>query len=936
MSRFQPLQSKLSRQFFIAMLVLVCAIFTIIYFYTVPLIKQKVFEIERNASRLALNNVFEIANRMSANVEEYQTQALKAHQQQLKVAVSLTEAYLRTQFREAQTVGMSNTQARLKAFEAIREFTYNNNDYIWIADYNGVLLSHPDSRFHGKPSVNMIDTDGQPILSKVIQQAQLNGEGFLQYKWNRPSQSLPQEKVSYFKNYPEWGLIIGSGVYLDDLAHEVENRKKRALTELRNALQQIKVAKTGYLFIFDSNSNILIHPNSNIDGKRIETLENPVTHNPITNDLKQVADTGQELHYKWDKPNDPGNYIYEKLSLVRYMPSFDWYICSSVYLDELRSSSETLSSRIVWLASMTILGALLLAAFFAHKVMYPITQLAQTALKVSGGDLSAKSGIQRDDEVGILAHSFDSMVERLKENINTLDTKVKRRTAQLEATQERQRLILDALPAQVAYFTPELHYLFVNQAYAQQFQHTITEVIGKHLREILGGTMYDAIYPELQTAIEGQETTYIYAFKHGERDIITKRILIPEKGSDGQVKGILNLSLDITAEKQAEHQLTEAQRMSAVGQLAGGLAHDFNNLLSIILGNLLLAQDQYQHTQGLENFLTPAIRATRRGADITHRLLAFSRRQPLQPVAVNIDQLMRETLELLRGSLPSNIQLDYQADDTSGIANLDPSHMENALVNLALNARDAMPNGGLLRFHTYRHTVSEILTYDELVPAGDYIAISVSDTGSGFSEEALRWAYEPFYTTKAGTNNSGLGLSMVYGFVKQSQGYIHIDSQSGKGACITLLLPLSHSAVYSKDARQTSALGKDLVGKLLLLVEDNPDVRDVVREQLIQLGLHIVEAEDGEEALQLIESLPSLDGMVSDIMLPSGLDGRYLAQQLYHKNPQSIILLISGYAHDSGLQAADGVYFPVLRKPFDQERLSDALRRAAQHKGGEN
>ena len=142
--------------------------------------------------------------------------------------------------------------------------------------------------------------------------------------------------------------------------------------------------------------------------------------------------------------------------------------------------------------------------------------------------------------------------------------------------------------------------------------------------------------------------------------------------------------------------------------------------------------------------------------------------------------------------------------------------------------------------------------------------------------------------------------------------------------------------MYSKDARQSSALGKDLVGKLLLLVEDNPDVRDVVREQLIQLGLHIVEAEDGEEALQLIASLPSLDGMVSDIMLPGGLDGRYLAQQLYQHNPQSIILLISGYAHDSGLQAADGVYFPVLRKPFDQERLSDALRRAAQHKGGEN
>ncbi len=932
MSRFQPLQSKLSRQFFVAMLVLVCAIFTIIYFYTVPLIKQKVFEIERNSSRLALNNVFEIANRMYSSVEEYRQQALKAHKQQLKVAVSLTEAYLRTQFREAAQYGLSTAQIRAQVFADLREFSYNNNDYIWISDYNGVLLSHPDPRFYGKPSANMVDENGQPILHNIIQQALQAGEGFYQYKWNRPAQNAIHDKVSYFKNYPEWGIIIGSGVYLEDLEHEIKQRKDQALNDLRNALQQIKVAKTGYLFVFDSQNRMLIHPNPNIDGTQFQNLPNPLTLNPIADDLKKVADTGQELHYKWDKPDDPGNYVYEKLSLVRYMPNFDWYICSSVYLDELRSSSETLSSRIVWLASITILGALLFAAFFAHKVMLPITQLAQTALKVSSGDLSAKSGIQRDDELGILARSFDGMVERLKDNINTLDTKVKRRTAQLETTQERQRLILDALPAQVAYFTPELHYLFVNQAYAQQFQRTIPEVIGKHLREILGGSMYDTIYPELQTAIAGQETTYIYAFKHGEREIITKRILIPERGSDGQVKGILNLSLDITAEKQAEHQLTEAQRMNAVGQLAGGLAHDFNNLLSIILGNLLLAQDQYQATSGLENFLAPAIRATRRGADITHRLLAFSRRQPLQPVAVNIDQLMRETLELLRGSLPSNIQLDYQADDTHGVANLDPSHMENALVNLALNARDAMPNGGLLRFHTYRHTVSEPLTYDELVPTGDYIAIRVSDTGSGFSEEALRWAYEPFYTTKAGTNNSGLGLSMVYGFVKQSQGYIHIDSQHDQGACITLLLPLSRNMVSAKDSRQPTKPNPDLVGKLLLLVEDNPDVRDVVREQLIQLGLHIVEAEDAEEALQLIASIPHLDGMVSDIMLPGGLDGRHLAQQLYHKNPRSLILLISGYAHDTGLQAANGVYFPVLRKPFDQERLGDALRRAAQPK----
>ncbi len=620
MNYFKPLQSKLSRRFFITIMGLILVIFGIIYAYSVPLIKQKVFEIERNASRLALNNVFEIANRMYANVEEYQTQALKAHQQQLKVAVSLTESYLDSTLRDGLKRGIPLVQARQQAFAAIRHFRYGNGDYIWIADYKGTLLSHPDSRYHNKATSTIVDKHGAPIIGTMVQQAIRDGEGFHSYQWNRLSQTQMYDKVSYFKNYPKWGFVIGSGVYLDDLEHEVEARKKRALTDLRNALQQIKVAKTGYVFIFDSDSNVLIHPNSNIDGTRIQNLKNPLSNNPITEDLKRIADTEQELHYKWDKPDDPGNYVYEKLSLVRYMPSFDWYICSSVYLDELRSSSETLSNRILWLAAITMLGALLLAAFFINQVTRPITQLAETALKVSGGDLSAKSGIQRDDELGILASSFDGMVERLKDNIKTLDTKVKRRTAQLEATQERQRLILDALPAQVAYFTPDLHYLFVNQAYAQQFKKTITDVIGQHLRDVLGDAMFATIYSQLETARQGKETSYIYPFNQDGRDIITKRILIPETGGDGLVKGILNLSLDITAEKQAERQLTEAQRMSAVGQLAGGLAHDFNNLLSIILGNLLLAQEHYQQITGLEHFLTPAIRATRRGASLSNKL----------------------------------------------------------------------------------------------------------------------------------------------------------------------------------------------------------------------------------------------------------------------------------------------------------------------------
>jgi signal transduction histidine kinase/ActR/RegA family two-component response regulator len=785
--------------------------FGIIYLYSVPLIKQKVFEIERDSSRLALNNVFELAIRMYASVEEYQTQALNAHQQQLKVAVSITESYLHGAFRAANEQGVPLASARQQAFAAIRNFTYGNQDYVWIADYGGRLLSHPDPRFYGKDSSGIVDGNGVPVVPNIVKLAIRDGEGFYRYKWNRLAGAEPLDKMSYVRNYPEWGFVIGAGVYLDDIGKEVQLRKQRALNELRAALQNTRVAKTGYLFVFDSQNQVLYHPNQNIDRTRITNLKNPLTGNFIATDLIKVADTGQELHYKWDKPDDPGHYVYEKLSLVRYLKGFDWYICSSVYLDELRSSSETLSNRLLALALLTVLGASLLAYILAVRITRPLEQLANTAIRVSQGDLTAKSGIHDDDEIGILAASFDGMVERLKTNIDTLDTQVKQRTEELLETNAR------------------------------------------------------------------------------------------------------------------------AQRMNAVGQLAGGLAHDFNNLLSVILGNLLLARDRYRQVGGLDDFLTPAIRASRRSADITQRLLAFSRRQPLQPVDVDVEQLMTETITLLRGSLPSRIELVYANETSPLLTRADPGHLENALVNLALNARDAMLDGGMLQFQTRRVHITAADGYDEPVAEGDYVEISVSDDGPGFSEEALKLAFEPFFSTKSGNTNSGLGLSMVYGFVKQSSGYIRISNQTGHGARITLLLPASQASTpYCRLQCGADKIQAKLSGKLFLLVEDNADVREVVRAQLIQLGLHVVEADDADEALQLIESLPDLDGMVSDIMLRGNMDGQQLAKQFYAKNPQSIILLISGYSYETSPTEANGVSFPLLHKPFDLHDLSQALWLATQ------
>jgi signal transduction histidine kinase/ActR/RegA family two-component response regulator len=804
--KLNPLSSKLSRRFFAVVGGLLVAAFTLVYWYSVPLINQKVFEIERGSSRLILNNVFELANRMYANMEDYRAQALQVHQQQLMASVAITASYLRSNLKQGYS--------REQTFNTIRDFSFGQRDYIWVADYQGTILSHPDPRFHGKTASTILDKQGSQILMPIIQLAIQQGAGFYPYQWQKLDGTQALAKISYVKSYPEWGLVIGAGVYLDDIEQEVAQRKARALQELRAALATIQVAKTGYLFVFDSKAHMLIHPNANIDQTEFKTLQNPLTHHSIANDLMTIADTGKELTYLWDKPSDPGHYVYEKLSLVRYLKGFDWYICSSVYTDELQSSALVLSNRILTIAFITLLLSLGLAFYFIKRITQPLNQLAATALQVSQGDLNARSSIQQNDEIGLLAQSFDGMVQRLKTTIDSLDSEVKQRT--------------DAL-------------------------------------------------------------------------------------------------LETNA---------KAQRMQAVAQLAGGLAHDFNNLLAIILGNLRLITESSTTQTSLTDYTEPALRAATRGTELTQRLLAFARRQPLQPQMIELQHLLDEVLLLLKNTLGQHIQLSYTDNSSQAIwLKVDASQLENALINLALNAKEAMPKGGRIHISVnlldYRQTPPPT-DFDEAISAGLYSLLQIEDTGAGFSEAAQIAAFEPFYSTKQG-KNSGLGLSMVYGFVKQSQGYIQIANRKPHGACISLLLPLV-AAPLSTDVQMSGMPEPALQSKLWLLVEDDADVRQLIRHYLLDFGLQVIEAEDAQEASALIKQLPELAGMVSDMLLNGSVQGLNLAQQLQQQQPQSVIVLMSAYTPLDFLpMIKQGWVF--LTKPFTAEALQQALHHALSRQG---
>lgn len=385
-----------------------------------------------------------------------------------------------------------------------------------------------------------------------------------------------------------------------------------------------------------------------------------------------------------------------------------------------------------------------------------------------------------------------------------------------------------------------------------------------------------------------------------------------------------------TAElEDAQAALVNAQKMEAVGQLTGGLAHDFNNMLTVVIGNLASLRERHPDTAEIEEFVVPAIKAAQRGAVLIKRLLTFTRQHPLEARPVDIGAMVSDTMVLLKRTLPEHIDIAASSAAEPLHAMTDPHQLENALLNLALNARDAMPEGGRLRIEASARQLSAELALPFEVQAGSYMALSVADTGTGMDALTLERAFEPFFTTKRFGSGSGLGLSMVYGFVKQSGGGIRIESAPGAGCAVTLVLPSCDVGEASQPllpgARPIAADAADR--PLVLLVEDDPGVRRVVRLQLVQLGYPVIEAANGVDAMEILNTVASVGVLISDVVMPAGIDGRSLCRQARHAHPQIRILLISGYVADADpaepIDDDDGP--PLLRKPFSVSELQAAI-----------
>lgn len=390
--------------------------------------------------------------------------------------------------------------------------------------------------------------------------------------------------------------------------------------------------------------------------------------------------------------------------------------------------------------------------------------------------------------------------------------------------------------------------------------------------------------------------------------------------------------IDRTRESEdAQEQLRQAQKMEAVGQLTGGLAHDFNNMLAGVSGGLEMIAHRLSQGRPEEigKYLEMAQAGTKRAAALTHRLLAFSRRQTLDPKPLEIDRLVANMADFLRRSVGPAVDVEVVSQDGIWTALLDASQVENALLNLSINARDAMPDGGTVTIATENATIDERSARAFDLEPGDYVRLSVTDTGSGMSAETQARAFDPFFTTKPLGEGTGLGLSMIYGFVRQSGGQIRIDSQLGAGTTMSLYFPRVADRLGADDEApdQTTDDAGEGGGETVVVVDDEPIIRLLIADVLEEMGYSAVEAGDGHEGLATLETLRKVDLLITDVGLPKGMNGRQLADAARVSRPDLKVLFITGYAENAVL--GDGSLEPgmhIMTKPFKMDALAAKVR----------
>ncbi|MEJ0071133.1 MAG: ATP-binding protein [Pseudomonadota bacterium] len=546
------------------------------------------------------------------------------------------------------------------------------------------------------------------------------------------------------------------------------------------------------------------------------------------------------------------------LSVFSHGELFGWSVGIGLPTAQLTAPAVDTALRTLGISALLLLLCVGFASLLARQILKPIAVLRQLA--VQGGQAAdlAPTGLRETEDVAEALRAAEAQRRRSEQSF---------------------RYLFDNSPLPQWVYDPEtLAFLAVNDAAIDVYGYARAEFLAMLVSDLGPPEDVPRVEQAVRQAPVRQHVRDLrHRYKDGrEVDIESFSHAITFEGRRARVVVVL----DVTARKAAEEQLRQSQKMEAVGQLTGGMAHDFNNLLGVILGNLGLLQDGGRDDPDFEAFVEEAIVAGRRGADLTRSLLAFARRQPLRPTRVDPNELVPQMTMLLRRTLGEQIEIALDLASDLWPVLVDPAQLESALVNLATNARDAMPKGGRLSIATANRQLDDAYAaeHPDVVP-GDYAMLQVSDTGSGMSREVIAKVFEPFFTTKPRGQGTGLGLSMVFGFIKQSGGHINVYSEVGVGTTFRLYMPRLLAPAETAVGPIAVAMPRGN-GERILVVEDEPAMRRVVVRQLNQLGYDTAEAENAAAALHVLEADGAFDLLFSDVVMAGKADGFDLARRV--------------------------------------------------------
>ncbi len=815
------------------------------------------------------------------------------------------QAYQELALVERGEISLATARANIAAHAD--KVTIGETGYFYILDESGLVIHHPHPAVQGT-----VQSDFAFVREQMQRRV-----GYLEYAWRNPGEAEPRPKALYMAHVPELGWILSATAYTEEVANliEIEDFRERVLSH--------RYGPSGYAYIIDYHGRIVVHPHLAI-GERHPALQ---PGSPIFDDL--MAERDGTVEYAWRNPGEDAPRT--KLVQYRHINDMQWIIGASLYPDEVyRPVGQMLHILIVALG-------LALCAFFAlswwlsNRIAGPLRTIVAGLQSGGHGQFTVRLPDMGTSEFGYLATNFNRFMERLEQYDSALrETLEQQRRSELSLGRSRQMLqtVLDSIPVAVAWRDRDGIIRGCNREFARQADRENPE-------EVVGLSDGDLPWAEQAPDLRARDRRVL---EHGQPEadfeltipgdggapLSVLASIVPMRDEHDLINGVLFAGLDITARKQLEASLQRAIRMESVGQLAAGVAHDFNNALTGIIGAAELLAERAEAGSRSATLSQTILRAGERAATLIGKLMAFSRDTAAMRITVNVHELIADAVDLARHGSDPRITFATRLEARAAVVEADPALLQNAVLNLCLNARDAMQQGGQIRIET-ADVVLDTENCADLpfaVEPGPYLRLQVIDTGTGMPSSVAEHIFDPFFTTKAPGQGTGLGLASVRETIVEHGGAIQVDSALGQGSRFSIYIPVTGVLPQAPETPSTDAPG----GGSVLVVDDDPTTRDVTAEMLRAEGYEVAVATCGRAALELVaERSQAIDAVVLDILMPD-MNGEDVHTGLQALRADLPVIIATGYAGEGAIdRLIDRGVAGVLRKPYRRRDLLDLL-----------